>query len=125
MATRNDRKSIPPAVREAYQRGFNDGLRQQALALPAGAGPVARPSDALDALSVLTSMALGHIRITSQDAGKVVYAKAALRSEAWPWHYVLYTGTSYPSPASYLSGLLLKLDDVAAGRLRPSPDTRV
>jgi hypothetical protein len=81
--------------------------------------------DALSSLSSLTGMALGHIRITSHDAGKVIHAKQAYRTLQYPWHYTLYTARNYPSPADCLSGLLDKVHAIAEGRLKPSPDTPV
>ena len=122
MPRQSEKGKVPQHVRDAYDRGFADGLRQQALPLGPGLAAPVGPCPACHALSTLATYPLGHIRLSYQDTGKVVYAKAAIRTSQWPKHYVLYTGTNYSSPADHLPGLLDKVEAVYEGRLRPSPD---
>lgn len=122
MARQNEKGRVPQAVKDAYQRGFEDGLRQQTFPVVNPSPPGPGTCNACAALSQLTSLGLDHIRIKAEDAGKVVAAKAAIRTAQWPRHYVFYKALHYPSTANYLSGLLGKVEAVARGELRPSPD---
>lgn len=123
MARQKEKGEVPPAVRDAYQRGFADGLRQQALPGLAVADASPGACAACSALSVLTSLSLRHVRFVGKDGGRTVYAKAGIGSRRWPNHYVLYTATNFATPADFLPGLLDKVHAVDEGRLKPSPDT--
>lgn len=122
MAQTREKAELPRGLKEAYQKGVEDGRRQASL----DAGLAYRTGDgtcdACAALIRLMGSGLRHVRLTAHDDGKTVYAKAAIQTFQWERHYVLYTGVNWPSPLDYLSGLLKRVDLVDAGRLRPSPD---
>lgn len=123
MPRTKDPNRLDPKIVEAYQRGYRDGLAQIALDPAVGKSVGVAACAACAALVGLTQMALRHVRITSHDAGKSIFAKAGISTERWPAHYVLHTSHNYALPADYLSGLLDKVHAVEEGRLRPSPDT--
>lgn len=123
MAPTKEKAEVPRPVREAYQRGFNDGLRQVALDAGLVASPDPRPCNTCAALSQLTADSLRHIRFVAQDGGKTIYAKAGIATPQYPRHYLLYVATGYATPADFVPGLLDKVHAFHEGRLRPSPDT--
>lgn len=122
MARQNPNGEIPRHVKEAYERGVQDGRLQAAGGDGGGNIPFGGPCDACAALSRLMGMGLRHVRFTAHDDGKTVFAKAAIATPRWEKHYVLYTGTNWSGPGIYVPGLLRRVDMVCSGDLRPSPD---
>jgi hypothetical protein len=121
MADKTHRE-VPREVKEAYQRGFQDGLRQVAMGIPnpAPSPPTAHP--ALSGLYAMVSRGDGHVRINSNDHGKTTWYKYRYSNGPHEGRYVLYCAKNFALPAEGLIGLQDKTVAVDERRLKTSPD---
>lgn len=112
-------------LREAkanYHRGFEDGLRQTAIAESFVPPTLTAAGAAIEKATALMSRPDGWLRINPDEDGKIVWVKWKFTSGRWANHYVLYKGENYPSFADLLVGIHYKLVNVDMGQLRPSKD---
>lgn len=119
-----DKNDLPKPIRDAYYRGYQDGLAVAGGGVTGPEGAGARCIDTVSALHQLIDRPLRYIRFTSEEGGKIVHCAAGVSTPEYPSHYVYYRGESWETCHDYVPGLLGKVEKFEAGALKPSPERR-